>query len=209
MKIALFGASGRTGQHVLAQALGVGHDVTVLVRDPSRVNRQDRHLKIIKGNIQDAAQLKEAVSGAQAVISVLGPTQNKPAYEISTGTENIIAAMKNLGVRRLIVSTGAGVTDPNDTPGPFNQLMNFLVQAFSRFIYKDMVEVASKIRASNLDWTIVRVPMLTDEPHTGKIRVGYVGRGIGMRIGRGDMADFILQQLTDDTYLQRAPAISN
>lgn len=72
-----------------------------------------------------------------------------------------------------------------------------------------MVQVAAKVRASNLDWTIVRVPMLTDDPPTGKVRVGYVGKGTGSRISRADMADFMLRQLADTTYRHKAPAISN
>lgn len=72
-----------------------------------------------------------------------------------------------------------------------------------------MVQVAAKVRASNLDWTIVRVPMLTDDPPTGKVRVGYVGKGTGSRISRADMADFMLRQLADTTYWHKAPAISN
>lgn len=72
-----------------------------------------------------------------------------------------------------------------------------------------MVQTVAKVRASDLDWTVVRVPMLTDEPQTGKIQVGYVGKGMGARISRADMADFILRQVNDNTYLRKAPAISN
>jgi hypothetical protein len=72
-----------------------------------------------------------------------------------------------------------------------------------------MVRVADLIRASDLDWTLVRVPMLTDAPPSGDVLVGYLGRGVGARISRTDMAAFILEQASDDTYLRQAPVISN
>lgn len=209
MKIVIFGASGRTGQHVLEQALEAGYEVTILVRDPSKIKIQNAKLKILVGDVQNSSQVLEALTGAQAVISVLGSTQNKPVFEISKGMVNIISAMKNLGVHRLIASIGAGVGDPKDAPRLFNYFMNILLRIISRYIYEDMLRVATIIRASDLDWTMVRVPMLTDDPRTGIIKVGYVGKGMGPRISRADMAEFILQQLTDNTYLRQAPAISN
>lgn len=209
MRLAIFGATGRTGQHLLKQALAAGHQVTILVRDPSKVAVQDANLRVLAGNVQDAAAVEQAVSGAEAVISVLGPVHNKPTYEISAGTANIIAAMKNQNVRRLVVSAGAGVEDPNDAPRLFHRFISLLVKLFSRYVYEDMKGVVAQVRAADLDWTIVRVPQLTDEPPTGRIRVGYVGKGVGSRISRADVADFMLRQIADKTYLHKAPAISN
>lgn len=209
MQITVFGATGRTGQHVVEQALSAGHDITILVRDPSKVKWQDLRLKVLAGNVQNAEQVEQAVAGAEAVISVLGPTTNKPVYEISAGVAHILRAMQRQGVRRLVISAGAGVGDPNDAPGPFNHLLNLLLRLFARYAYEDMAQAVAKVRASDLDWTVVRAPMLTDGPRTGKIRVAYVGKGMGSRISRADMADFILRQATDNTYLRQAPAISN
>lgn len=209
MRVTIFGATGRTGQHLVEQALAAGHDVTILARDPSKVKIAHEHLHVLQGNVQDAALVDRAVSGADAVISVLGPTHNKPTFEISAGTDNIVAALQKGGVRRLIVSAGAAVGDPNDAPNLFNHLIRILLKLAARYVYEDMVGVVAKARASDLDWTVVRVPMLTDDPRTGKIRIGYVGKGVGSRINRADMADFMLRQLTDNAYLHKAPAISN
>jgi len=209
MRLTIFGATGRTGIHLLEQALAAGHEVKVLVRDPSKVKSQSALLKVLEGNVQNAAQVEQAVADSECVISVLGPTENKPTYEISAGTDNILAAMKKQSVRRLIVSAGAGVGDPNDSPAPFNLFINFLLKILSRYVYEDMVQTVAKVRASDLDWTIVRVPMLTNDPQTGKIQIGYVGKGMSARISRADMADFILKQVNDNTYLHKAPTISN
>jgi len=209
MRLTIFGATGRTGQYLLEEALTAGYEVTILVRDPSKVKIKNSLLKILAGNIQNAAQVEQAVAACECVISVLGPTENKPIYEISAGTDNILAAMKKQSVRRLVISAGAGVGGPNDSPALFNLFINFLLKILSRHVYADMVQTVAKVRASDLDWTIVRVPMLTDDPRTGKIQVGYVGKGMDVRISYADMADFILKQVKDNAYLHKAPAISN
>ncbi|MBE2236630.1 MAG: SDR family oxidoreductase [Caldilineaceae bacterium] len=209
MKIAVFGASGRTGRHVVEQALAAGHEVVAFARTPSRLGVEHMHLTVVQGDVQDKAQVNQAVAGVDAVISTLGPTENKPDYQVTAGTENIIAAMYAHGVRRLVISAGAGVGDPNDAPKFMNHVVNLLLKLVARHVYEDMKRVVELVRASNLDWVIVRVPMLTDDAPTGVVQVGYVGKGMGMRISRADMAEFMLRQVSDDAYLHKAPAISN
>ena len=209
MKLTIFGATGRTGHYLLERAVAAGHDVTVLVRHPAKLSLQNPRLKVLPGNLTDALQVAQAVSGAEAVISVLGPAGNAPVFEISEGTTNIIAAMQQQGVRRLVISSGAGVGDPNDAPKVFNRAMNVLLKLAAGNVYEDMRRTVALVRASGLDWTVVRVPMLTDDAPTGAVKVGYVGKGMGARISRADMAEFMLKQAADKTYVCQAPAISN
>jgi putative NADH-flavin reductase len=209
MKVTIFGATGRTGRHLVGQALEAGHEVVSFARTPTKLSIEDEKLSIVHGTVQDATRVREAVTGADAVLSVLGPTSNEPTYEVSQGMENILAAMQAQGVQRLVQSIGAGVGDPNDQPGLFDRAIKVLLRLMSRYVYEDMVRVADLIRASDLDWTLVRVPMLTDAPPSGDVLVGYLGRGVGARISRTDMAAFILEQASDDTYLRQAPVISN
>ncbi|HZQ06479.1 MAG TPA: SDR family oxidoreductase [Anaerolineae bacterium] len=209
MKLALFGATGKTGKYLVEQALAEGNYVTVLVRNPSKLSVQHPHLTVVPGDVGNVAAVEQTIAGAEAVISVLGPTSNAPAFQVSAGMQNILAAMKKEGVRRLVVSVGAGVGDPNDEPKLFHHLMNFILNLTARNVYEDMKRVVDLVRASNLDWTIVRVPMLTDAPKTGQVQVGYVGKGMGLRITRADMADFILKQVRERQFVGQAPAISN
>jgi putative NADH-flavin reductase len=209
LNLTIFGATGKTGKHLLAQALAAGHHVTALVRDSSKLRMSHDRLRIVQGDAQNAVVVNEAVTGAEAVLSVLGPTSNEPILAVSKGTDTILAAMKSHNVRRLIISSGAGVREPNDSPGLFDTLIGALVKTVSRNVYEDMAGTVATVRASDLDWTIVRVPMLTDSPGTGNIKVGYVGKGIGVHVSRTDLAGFMLKQLQDTTYIQKAPAISN
>jgi putative NADH-flavin reductase len=209
MNITIFGATGGTGRHVVSQALEVGHAVTAFTRSPEKIDHASDRLKIVTGDIRDTEKVAEAVRGTQAVISTLAPSSNKETLVVSQGTSNIIAAMQQHGIRRLLITAGAGIGDPNDAPDLISKLMNLLLKALSRNVYEDMVETVRLVRTSGLDWTIVRAPMLTDDPMTGKVEPAWVGKGLGMRLTRGDLAAFLMAQLEDDTYLRQAPALSN
>ena len=209
MKLTIFGATGKTGRYLLEQALAKGHTVTVLARTPDKLTLRHDRLHVVQGDIRDAARVAQAVAGAGAVLSVLGPTSNKPELAVSQGMDNILAAMRQHGVRRLIQSIGAGVRDPRDRPTPIHTFFGVLVKLLSRNAFTDMAQVDQKVRTSGLDWTIVRVPMLTEDPATGRVREGYVGKDIGPRLARADMADYMLKQLENQTWLGKAPAISN
>jgi len=209
MKITVFGSTGRTGQQVVQQALEAGHKVVAFARTPSKLALQNPHLTIVAGDIKDVAAVNKAIAGSDAVISVLGPTSNQVEYAVSNGTQHIIAAMQAHGVKRLIVSAGAGVGDPNDAPKLFDRLIVSALKIASKNVYADMVKTVGIVKASDRDWTIARVPMLTDGEKTGQLKVGFVGKGTRSRITRADMAGFMLKQLKDDTYLRQAPVVSN
>ncbi len=209
MHITLFGATGRTGQILLSGTLEAGHTVTALVRDPVRVGLESAELTVMQGSILDPEAVEQAISGAKAVISVLGPTQNKPVFEISSATSIILSAMRHCGVRRFVMTAGAGVRDPSDAPGAIDRFMGVMLQLTAGNIYEDMRRSVDIVRATDTDWTIVRVPVLTNAARSGRIRAGYVGKGTGSRLSRYDLADFLLKQLTDNTYVHQTVMISN
>ena len=144
------------------------------------------------------------------MLSTLGPrggSKNKP---ITHGMQNVVAAMKKQGVSRLIITSTLGAKDPNDKPALRTKAMVNLVKTTMHGAYEDIVSVSETVRASDLDWTIVRLALLNNKPKTGKVKTGYVGRGdIGTRISRAGIADFMLKQINDTKYLHQAPAISN
>ncbi len=208
MKVAIFGGSGKTGQHLVQQALDAGYEVAALVRTPSKLAVQHTDLSVIQGDILDAQCVEETVRGADAVISVLGPNNNKPEFTISRGMEHILAVMHRHNVRRLIISTGAGVREPEDRPRLVDRFFGLLLRVISKNVVADMEQVVHKVKTSDLDWTIVRVPMLTDEPAQEQLKIGFVG-DTGPRLSRADMAAFMLKQAEDNQHLQKSPAISN
>ncbi|MDI9639493.1 SDR family oxidoreductase [Anaerolineae bacterium CFX9] len=209
MRIALFGGTGRTGIHIVEQALAQGHEVRLLARTPEKVTIKHPCLHVIPGDVRDLAAVERTIQDTEAVISVLGPSSSKPEFAVTQGTRNLLTAMQRHGVRRLIVSAGAGVRDPLDQPGAFDRVISAVLNIVSKHVVADMKQVVQLVRESDRSWTIVRVPMLTDDPPTGNLRVGYLGKGVGVRLSRADMAAFILRQLGDQTYLCQSPVISN
>ena len=210
MKLTIFGATGGTGKKLVEQALAAGNQVVAYVRNPSKLEFIHKDLTIVEGELADQMMIEQAVSGVDAVISVLGPRGGSKEKPITQGMQNIIAAMNKYGVRRLIVSSTLSVKDPNDIPDfKVNILVNF-VKLTIRSAYEEIISVAEIVRKFDLDWTILRLTTLNNNPKSGKVRVGYLGKGeVGMRISREDLADFMLKQVKNTKYLQQSPVISN
>lgn len=212
MKIAVFGASGRTGRVLVDQALARGHRVTAFVRDPSRLpdarGRPDVVPDVVRGDVTDAAAVEEAVAGQDAVLSALGHAKGSPKDVQARGTANIIAAMEKHGVRRLISLTGAGVRAEGDEPKFVDGVFLFLLGVLQRDVLQDANRHVEEIQRSHLDWVVVRGPRLTEGEARESYRVGLVGKNSGTRISRADLAGFMLDQLTSDEHLRRMPVVS-
>jgi nucleoside-diphosphate-sugar epimerase len=208
MKVAVFGGTGRTGQLVVQQALASGFEVTMLARTLSKMPILHEQLSIVGGNLLDEMRVEEVVQSADSVLSVLGPSSNKPEFAISKGIQIILRQMVKHDVRRIVISAGAGVREPQDRPKPLDIIISFLLGILSKNVVADMQATVREVEASDRDWTVVRVPMLTDQPAQQNLKIGYVG-DIGPRLSRVDMASFLVKQLTDKTFLRQAPVISN
>lgn len=209
MRLTIFGASGRTGLPLVEQALAAGHEVTAFVRNPARLPIKHERLRVAQGDGADAAAVERAVQGADAVISALGPVKDAPSGVQTAATRHIVAAMRKHGVRRLVSLTGAGVATAEDRPKLVNRLIRLALVTLAGDVLRDGEGHAQVIQSSDLDWVIVRGPVLTDGPHTGSYRVGWVGVNTGSRISRRDLAQFMLTQVTDNTYLRKMPMVSN
>ncbi len=206
MKIAVFGATGGTGKQVVQQALAAGDQVIVLVRDPAKLGLNNANLAVVTGNVLDAAKVDETLQDAEAVIVSLGNTDSNPDYIVSQGTQAIVDAMKRLGQpRRIIIVSSLGVGESKDQ---VSFAFKMLMKSVLRKPMEDKERQEQVIKASGLDWTIIRPGGLTDGPAAGSYKSGLdpeIGAG---QVSRADVAAFVLKQLTDSTYLYKAPAIS-
>ena len=210
MKLTIFGATGGTGKQVVEQAVAAGNHVVAYVRNPSKLEFIHKNLTIVEGELADQMMIEQAVSGVDAVISVLGPRGGSKDKPITRGMQNIITAMNKYGVRRLIVSSTLSVKDPNDLPDFKAKFLVNFVKLTMRSAYEEIISVAETVRKSDLDWTILRLTTLTNNLKSGKVKVGYLGKGeVGMRISRADLAEFILKQVQNTKYLRQSPVISN
>jgi putative NADH-flavin reductase len=209
MKLTIFGATGGTGQALVKQALADGHEVTVYVRTLAKLSVTHERLRVIQGQMTEVGKISQAMAGAEAVLSALGPTSNEPERPLTEGMNHIVAAMKTHGVQRLIAATGAGAADPNDKPQLIGRLFGLALRLFAKNVLADSQGMVVTIRGSDLNWTLARAPRLNDKPGTGKIKVGYAGQGPGTQLSRADFARFMLDQLASDTWSHKAPMLSN
>jgi putative NADH-flavin reductase len=219
MRLVIFGATGGTGRRLVERAIAEGHEVTAFVRNPSRMTARHQRLKIVAGDAFDPERVREAVAANEAVISVLGSRQpsnplrprspGDPNGPASAGSRNIIAAMKEHGLRRFMCQTAWGVVESKQDPGFAGAFfMKVLVPPLLRDEYADKEAQERIVRESDLEWIIVRPMILTNGPWTNDYRTGEdLKPGRHPYISRADVADFLMRQLTDDAYVRKTPAI--
>ena len=199
MKLIVFGATGRTGHLVVEQALAAGHEVTTVARRLSALTIQHPRLEL--------STFEQAITGKDAVISTLGGSLRTPTTLYSTGIANIMRAMQEAGVLRL-VSLSAGALDP----GPFFQRVAARLILWPLFGngYADMARMEASLSKSHLDWTIIRPPMLTNGPHTGRYHTA-INKHLpgGWAVSRTNLADYIVTHLTDPTTYRAWVEIAN
>lgn len=208
-RLTVFGATGRTGQHVLRAGLAAGLSLTAYARHPEKLIDVAERVRVVPGELQDEAGLRRAVGGAGAVLSVLAPSGASTSHDVSSGTELVVAAMHMEGVRRLVVTAGAGVGQPGDAPGPIDRVMGWMVRLLASDVYEDMRRTVAVVQASRLAWTVVRVPRLVDGAASGRVRVGRVGLGTGFRLNRADLGRYLIDVVTSDQFLHQSPVVSN
>lgn len=202
MKITIFGAAGKMARILIEQALRDGHIVTGVMRNPNNMSLKHKNLRIIKAEMNDLPAVEAAIANADAVI------EGVASY--AEGTKTIIEAMHNQRVKRLIAVSTYSAADPNDGFRLGFKVAVYLLSIIISGPVKNVRQAAQLIRASDLDWTLVRVLGLTNKPQANHINYGYPEHDrLGYSITRADMASAILNQLSDDTYIRKAPAISN
>ena len=208
--IALFGATGRTGSRVLTRLLDQGHEVCALVRDAARL-RPSQHpaLTVVTGDVMDAAAVRQAVEGADAVLSLFGQVKGSPPRVQTEGTRAIAAAMEDVGVQRIVSLSGGGLPDPvHDRPKLADRAIRGIMRVAAGQVLDDAADHLHVLEQSGLDWTVVRAPRLTEAPGVGRYRVGWVGVDASTRISRDDLADFIVTQIDDRRFVRQLPFVS-
>ena len=206
----LFGATGKTGAQFLSQALAGGHSVTAVVRSPAKVTINHPNLLTVAGDIHAPQTIEAAFDRPyDAVVSTLGISFKGPGSPLTEGTKPIIAGMQRHGVKRLLVVSSVGASESNGI-GPW------WVKLVQRYILKDVLidktQQESLIRASGLDWTIIRPPQLTDTPARRQVirwqGANPVGGRATWKISRADVAAELLRALSDPASIGQAYQVS-
>jgi putative NADH-flavin reductase len=230
MRVVILGGTGPSGILLIQEALAANHTVIVYARNPAKLpshlqaraqqqqqqQQQPAGLTIVKGELEDAQQLDSAFTSGgvvDAVLSALGPTFGNPSgTPIARGYAAVLAAMRRVGVRRLIVLGTTSIKDAKDGRSVIYAAMVAAVSVGARSAYRDIVAVGEVVRAcDDIDWTIVRVPVLKNEENR-VVKAGYVGdegAGAAYTLSRLGFAVFVVQELEKGEWIKKAPLITS
>ncbi|MGW0205849.1 NAD(P)-dependent oxidoreductase [Streptomyces sp. NPDC003233] len=198
MNLTVFGATGGIGREIVRQALGAGHRVTAVVRDPARLDVTGDSLEVFRADLTDSEELRAAVSGRDAVLSGLGARSRKDAGVATRLTRTVLRAMEAEGVRRLLVVSASPVGPTPEADGALDRAMRGLVSAVLKDVYTDLRGMEAELARSGTDWTSVRPPRLQNKPLTGRYRTAVGGfPRKGRFIARADVAHAMLAMIDD------------
>ena len=206
MNITIFGANGRVGSLVVAELLDRGHEVTAFIHGPSRLPEHPS-LHLVRGDIHSDKDVREALRLSQVVISTLGSWGTKSKDILTAGMQRIIPAMQEANIKRIVSLTGAGAFDAADAPRWFDKLNRFILSLVAPKILKDGEDHIALLRASGLNWMVVRSPIMRESD-----KRGYTLSGVAPlpwdTIHRHDVVDAIVQLALSNDRVASAPFIT-
>jgi putative NADH-flavin reductase len=205
MRLLILGASGGTGRALIRLARERGHDITAFVRSPQKLKPLEDRVTIRRGDPRDVTELRAALPGHDAVVSVLGPPGPGPTTILRAGARSTVDAMRTSGPRRLIVVSAAVLFD-------LGLLGALLRRTLLKNVSEDSAEMERIVMESGLDWTIARPPRLTNGPLTGRYRVAddqLPNRSALASISRADVAHFLLSELEQRLHIHHIVGVAH
>ena len=213
MKVIIFGATGFSGQAILANSIKQGHEVTILVRDTSKVQIKHQNLTIVEGNVLNPQTVASVLHHQEAVIQCLGVSgkgDGKPTTFISDATKVIVDEMQKQQIKRLIAMSNVGAGNSIAfQPWFFTKIILPYFMKWLKVIIEDKNRMEPIIMNSNLDWTIVRCPNIVDKPAKGRCNATLDGKGLKLSITLSDLSKFMVDQLKQTAFIKQAPSVSN
>jgi len=209
MKVIVFGATGTVGAPTVRRMLKEGHEVTAFARHPEKLDLSDAKLRLVAGDAMDEVAVARAIAGHDAVVITLGSGMSRKSLIRSAGTMNVIRGMQQGDVSRLICQSTLGAHESWENLNFFWKRIMFGMLLRPVFLDHELQE--NLVRASGLDWTIVRPSAFTDGPETGAFKEAFDAskQNLALKISRADVAGFLSRQLSETRYGQQAVGISN
>jgi len=208
MNIVIIGANGGVGRHLVELALIAGHHVTAACRDPDALNMAHWNLRTVACDVRDPQSVHAAVIGQDVVFSALGDSRRGPTDLYSTGAVNILGAMRDNHVPRLVFLSNFGAMGERGSDIS-TALLLMMIRKVIPHTLSDHARAIAAIRAQAPEWVAVRPMAMNRGPHTGKYRVALEGLPRwGAQISRADVADFMLKQASGSQFLGKVPALA-
>ena len=205
MRAVIFGATGRIGSHAVRSLVDRGDEVRAVSRSGSQPSIPG--MVQVALDVRDDAAVTRAVAGTDAVIAAMGPRSDAREDEdaLAAGMANIVRAMTESGVRRLVVLSGAGITVPGDQKPVIDRFVSAVVRQLAKHVVRAKQREYEVIAASGLAWTALRPPLVIDGPARG-YRLDLKLRP-GARVTRADVGQALCDQLDDETFVRQAPFV--
>ncbi|PIQ22143.1 MAG: epimerase [Cytophagales bacterium CG18_big_fil_WC_8_21_14_2_50_42_9] len=209
IKIAVIGGTGKSGQYLVKELLQQGFRCKILVRNPAKVQIKSSLIEVVPGDVKDHEIVRSLVQECDAVISTLGLGQPASEYTIfSQATTNIIQAMQQYKIQRYILITGLNVDTPYDQKSVATKsATDWMYTNFPKTTADKQLEYSILVE-SNINWTLIRLPLIIQTDERNKINVDLADCP-GDKISATDLACFLIKQLSDNTYIQQSPFIAN
>ena len=208
MRIAVIGATGRTGRPLVEELLRRGHTLTVLVRDPAKLEGDlAERVVVVTGDSRTRSDLDRLIAGTEAVVSALGPTAKEADLHSETARA-LVEAMGAAGVRRFVGVSGAGIDVPGDQKSTSAKIISKAIQMLGGKVVADKPAEYAVLAASDLDWTLVRPPRLIDGEATGRVEHHAHRSTASTKITRADLAGFLADVVEGHLYPRQAPFVA-
>lgn len=207
MKVVVFGANGKVGRIVVSELLKRGHAVTAFVRGEYYFPK-DKKLRIIEGDAYDPFSVMSAIKDNDAVVSALGSWGTKHKNVLTEGMRNIIPAMRKHGATRIVSLTGADCRAPDDKPSFVHNLIHALLSMLATKILKDGEAHLDQLIASNLDWTVIRSPVMNESGNPDLYKLSYTRPRLWRTIHRYSVAYAMADSLESKDHIKQAPFIT-
>jgi putative NADH-flavin reductase len=206
-KIAVIGGTGKAGKYLVNRLIGQNFKINVLVRNPNKFNITDSLIEKVTGDVRNYESVYSLIEGCGYVISTLGQTKGEnPPF--SQATANIVKAMNALNVKRYIVITGLTIDTIHDKKRFRTKLLSRIMKICFPAVIADKQKEYDILTDSNLDWTVIRLPLIKQTEALGNIKISLTDCP-GKEISSTDLADFIINQLSDNRFIRKSPFISN
>lgn len=206
-KLAVIGGTGKSGKYLVSQLLTHGFYLKLLLRNPETFQVRSPFIEVVKGDARNYESIHSLVDGCQSVISTLGQPQGETSI-FSQATSNVIRAMTQFNINRYILTTGLSVDTPIDKKGQMAKMAtDWMKSNYSETTLDKQVEfdILSK---SNVNWTLVRLPLIELTEERRKVIVSLEDCP-GNKISSTDLADFLIEQLSEEYYFKKAPFVAN
>lgn len=209
-RVAVFGSTGGSGRTLVRRAIGRELDVVAYARRPERLGELRGEVEVVEGELSDAQRIAEALEGVDTVFSLLGPKTITPGRRpLTEGMRHVVRGMEIHGITRILAIATPSVKHPGDAPHALMSPMGVLIRRLGGPAFDELRGMADVLRGSDLEWTLARIPFLTNGPASEEPEVGPLSWTSSLTLSRETLAAWMLDEATRRDWVRGAPVLGD